>query len=532
MNRIFKHIRRADDRERGATAILVAVSLLVLIGFAAIAVDSGIAYADRRQQQSAADVGALAALQFAKYSLPTTNCGALSVLADRAACRGAEEAIAVVEGTLPGRYPLASWQGCTDTNKPAEYTQGSTISPCINFTDKLKKSRVVLPGTDVATTFARVIGFDSVRVGAFAEAGLEQDIIGGVMPFAVGPSGAGSDQACFFAGDTHLLNAAPCSSGTEGNYGKLDLRTYGNDDYGTPQICGGSNQTRMEINIVTGSDHPLRPWNTDPTKTPYPDTVVNDNTNCPIMSEQVNQVQTGPGNADWISKGLFGSPAITTPTLEGRLLCKAPISSNQTFEDYPLGPYRSTRCTNPNKVNNLHAETLDHSPLWDYIKPGANAEVVGGVCAPGGGPIKTRAEMATCLAGWRAYGPHTTSLFTPDIATSPRFGGVPILEGDPGGGFGAYLITEFRPVYIETVYIGCNGPVSCDIVHSPGEAPPVPAKCPSPITAAVSSCGWPSVGLKPLEAVSAFVLTLDMLPADLAAKFPYQEGTIVYNLSR
>jgi len=439
--------------------------------------------------------------------------------------------MAVVEGTLPGRYSFADWQApnCTDPDKPDEYIQGSTISPCINFTKNFQKSRVVLPGTDVATTFARVIGFNSIRVGAFAEAGMEQDIIGGVMPFAVGPSGAGSDQACFFAGDSPLLNADPCTSGAQGNYGKLDLRTYGNDNYGTTQDCSGGNAGRMAINIVTGSDHPLRPWNTDPTKTPYPDTVVNDNTNCPIMSEQVNQVETWPGNAAGaISQALFGG--ISTPTLEGRLLCKGPLSSNQTNEDYPLGPYRSTRCTDPNKVNNLHPETLDHSPLWDYIAPGANAQVVGGVCAPGGGPITTRAEMATCLAGWRAYGPHTISLFTTDIATSPRFGGVPILDSNPGGGFGAYLITEFRPVYIETVYLGCSGPKKCSVVHSPGENST--GACPTPVTAAASSCGWPSVGNQVLEAITAFVLTLDMLPDELADKFPYQEGTIVYNLSR
>jgi hypothetical protein len=516
MNRIFKHSRRADDRERGATAMLVAVSLMVLIGFAAIAVDSGIAYADRREQASAADVGALAALQFAKTTLPTTNCGALSD-EDRAACRGAEEAMAVVEGTLPGRYPLASWQACTDPDKPAEYTQGSTISPCINFTHNLEKSRVVLPGTEVATTFARVIGFNSISVGAFAEAGLEMDIIGGVMPFAVGPSGAGSDQACFFAGDTPLLNADPCSSGTQGNYGKLNLRTYGNDKYGTPLICSGSTAERIAINIATGSDHPLEPeWRKGG--------VVNDNTNCAIMSNEVDEVETWTGNAAGaISEGLF--EGITTPALEGRLLCKGPLSTDQADEDYPLGTYESTDCKT---VLNIHPEALDHSPLWDYIASGIPGTGAGEKCAPG--QLKDRASMAVCLDWWGDFGDKTKPLFTDEIVTSPRFGGVPILNSDPGSGFSAYLITEFRPVYIETLYLGCSGPVKCSVVHSPGENSA--GACPTPITAADSSCGWPGTGVKVLEAITSYVLTLDMLPADLAAKFPYQEGTIVYNLSR
>jgi len=498
--------------------MLVAVSLMVLIGFAAIAVDSGIAYADRREQQSAADVGALAALQFAKTTLPTTNCGALSDEA-RAACRGAEEAMAVVEGTLPGRYSFADWQApnCEDPDKPAKYTQGSTISPCINFTANLQRSRVVLPGTDVATTFARVIGFNSIRVGAFAEAGLEMDIVGGVMPFAVGPTGAGSDQACFFAGDSPLLNADPCSSGTQGNYGKLNLRTYGNDRYGTPLICSGATTERIAINIAVGSDHPLEPeWRKAG--------VVNDNTNCAIISNPVDEIETWTGNAAGaISEGLF--QGISTPTVEGRLLCKGPLSTDQANEDYPLGPYKSTNCKT---VINIHPEALDHSPLWDYIKPGAPGTGIGQQCAPG--LLKDRASMATCLNWWRTNAPPNTDLFTDDIATSPRFGGVPILNSNPGSGFSSYLITEFRPVYIETLYLGCSGPKKCSVIHSPGENST--GACPAAITAATSSCGWPGVGNKVLEAISSYVLTLDMLPADLAAKFPYQEGTIVYNLSR
>ncbi len=65
----WSRFRRDVDRDRGATAILVAASLLLLMGFAAIAVDAGIGFSERRQQSSASDVGALAALQFAKTTL-------------------------------------------------------------------------------------------------------------------------------------------------------------------------------------------------------------------------------------------------------------------------------------------------------------------------------------------------------------------------------------------------------------------------------------------------------------------------------
>jgi hypothetical protein len=529
MNRIFKHIRRADDRERGATAILVAVSLLVLIGFAAIAVDSGIAYADRREQQSAADVGALAALQFARTTPPATHpdCAALTDSTDIAACRGAEEALAVIDGTLPGRYSDADWGACTDPSlDPADFSQVSFISPCINFTSTLQRVRVVLPGTDVATTFARVIGFDSIRVGAFAEAGLELDIIGGVLPFAIGPSGSGSNQACFAAGDTEVLDIAPCGSGSEGNYGKLDIRLYGNENYPTPQICSGGNGQRMITNIVAGSDHPLEPNPPKPTAPPNP--VVDEVTNCANITNPVNQFDVATGNnPTWVNDG-FLQGITTPPNLEGRLLCKGGKSSNTSREDYPLGSFTSTLCET---VNNTHPEKLDHSPLWTYITPGANAQALGGGCDPGAWTKKGRDKMETCIANWKAWPtPHTISLFTDDIAKSPRFAGVPILDKDPGNGTSVkYTIKEFKPVYLETLYLGCNAN-TCSTVHSPGEVST--GSCPAKITPADWSCGWPGNGAKPMEAMSAFILELDMLPADLADKFPYQEGTIVYNLSR
>lgn len=47
--------------DRGATAVIVALSLLVLVGFTAIAIDGGRAYNERRSTQNAADNAALAA---------------------------------------------------------------------------------------------------------------------------------------------------------------------------------------------------------------------------------------------------------------------------------------------------------------------------------------------------------------------------------------------------------------------------------------------------------------------------------------
>ena len=498
--------------ESGATAVLIAISMVVLMGFTAVAVDSGILFNDRRQQQSAADGGALAAVQFAKTTLATSNCGALSGV-DYAACRGAEEAIDVVEGTLPGRYALVGdWDTCVDGNKPAEFTQSSTLSDCISFTANLQKARVVLPGTEVDTAFAHVIGVDSVRVGAFAEASMDLNQSGGVLPFAVGPTAAGSNQACFTAQSSGNLDIDPCTTSTEGNFGKLNLRLYGNAALNTPEICSGGTAQRMSTNILLGSDHPIEVTGKSPG-------TVNDDTNCALITNPVDQVETWTGNAAGaLADGFFNG--IATPALEGRLTCK-----DGDATENPAQGFSSQGCVD---IINTIPEEIDHTPLWYYITPGASDES-GGACVPA---ITDRAGMDACLTAWKAWGGHTVSLFEPELSASPRFAAVPVLDNDPGGGFGTYLITGFLPIYIETIYFKCNAN-TCDVVHSPGEHSDdaQPPACPSPLTASISSCGWPNNGNKGIEAVSSFVMTLDMLAPEVAKNFPNQEGTIVFNLS-
>lgn len=50
----------AEDRERGATAVIVAFTLVALLGFTALAVDVGAMYAEKAQLQNGADATALA----------------------------------------------------------------------------------------------------------------------------------------------------------------------------------------------------------------------------------------------------------------------------------------------------------------------------------------------------------------------------------------------------------------------------------------------------------------------------------------
>lgn len=516
MSRLARASRVGHRSDRGATAVLVAVSMLVLMGFVAVAIDSGLLFNDRRQQQSAADGGALAAVQYARTSFTSTYCTANTGSDEAyAVCRGAQEAIAVVNGTLPGRYDgvpsntLADWSVCTDPNRPARFTRISVQTPCISFTHNFQEARVVLPGTDVATPFGGVIGIESARVGAYAHALLDSEQSADILPFAIGPTGAGSSQACLFAQDTANLSIDPCVGNASGNFGKLDLSIYGNGLLGTVQNCGNSApQSKMAINLAIGADHILE-------ETSESAGVVDEVANCPITSNPVDQVPVQTGNAaQGISNGLFYG--IPVPNFEGRIMCKDGDGNEQPDKD------SGGQCESG--VWGPFPEALDNNPLWDYINP-AN-QLSGGACH---GSINNRAEMNACITAWKAVPSPSASLFTDDLRFAPRFAAVPILASDPSGGSGSYLIVSFDPVYLETIYMSCNAN-TCATVHSPGETGG--GNCPSPITPTTSRCGVPGNGNpNAIEALTAHMLDLDMLPDSIAENFPGVQGTVVYNLS-
>jgi Flp pilus assembly protein TadG len=71
MQRLISRSRRRLDEERGATAVILSLLLIPLLGFAAIAVDVGALYAERARLQVAADAAALAVAQDCSRG----NCG-------------------------------------------------------------------------------------------------------------------------------------------------------------------------------------------------------------------------------------------------------------------------------------------------------------------------------------------------------------------------------------------------------------------------------------------------------------------------
>lgn len=70
-----------SDRERGAVSVLVAILMVTLLGFTAIAVDVGMLYAEKTQLRNGADAAAFAIAQKCARNLNDVDCSTTSALA-------------------------------------------------------------------------------------------------------------------------------------------------------------------------------------------------------------------------------------------------------------------------------------------------------------------------------------------------------------------------------------------------------------------------------------------------------------------
>jgi hypothetical protein len=512
-------IKRPSSTDRGASAILVALCLLLLLGMAALAVDLGGAFDDRRQQQSAVDAGSLAAVQYGNINDPPVN-GACNFgsLKQKAACRGVYEAIDVVSGGLNGRFAAAAdWTACID---PGDDAAGYTLSAidaggnpyldCISFTPNLKKGRVWLPTTQVPTTFGRVLGTNSIAISSFSEAGSDINSSSDVIPFALGPTGGALDYGCLRDTSTSIPGTL-CDGPDAGNFGYLDILFYGNETLPTVETCSGSNNERLASNIALGADHELTIWDGSVADQRL------DVTFCGIFTAMPNGANTQTGNVSTkkaAEGGLFGNASYN---FEGRLMCKDGDPNERGRIEKQSTVANCVDIFNgggPDPGEPL----IDNTPLWTYLN------YTSGACSG----VSTRQQMLACLADWQA-GPKTTPLFTADIISAPRFAAVPDLNLDPSNGTSVdYYYTGFRPVYLDSAYFKCSA-TKCNMVHTPGHSDT--GACPNfsdPAWATVTSCG--ATDVSDLAAMTAFILDLDMLDPSLAEFWPSRPGVLIYNL--
>lgn len=134
-----------DNHERGAVSVIVAILLVTLLGFTAIAVDVGVIYSERAQLQSGADASAIALAQKCARDATDAQCSTTSTLAGSLANQNA----------LDGMSKVHSIQ----LDKTAR-----TVSVTISAKETGGKDN------SVSLFFANAIGIPSKEVGARSSA--------------------------------------------------------------------------------------------------------------------------------------------------------------------------------------------------------------------------------------------------------------------------------------------------------------------------------------------------------------------------
>ena len=460
--------------------MIVGLTMVVLMTFAALAIDYGAATNERRRAQTAADAAALAA-------------GGM-LLAGHAQADAVDDAIAITYDNLDPDIGPADWRArwqtdCADPDRPAGYV-ASAFTQCISFNAFGTRARVKLPTLTVPTSFARVVGMDGIDTTAFAEVELVPMGFGRVLPFAVPAASGGATELCLKSGQKPDTTP-PCNGPDEGNFGSIDISLYGNPALGTPEICGNTSPNlKLSANTILGTDHPLDEFGeltADPLD-PSPETVRNDHTLCPDLGARPNELWAQTGFGSNLDPGLIEGIVLDGRTLGGRLT---------------LGP-------EADRDVRSGAAPLDDRPLWEDL-PSSLVTGVPVSCLRSSfdGLTATKAQMVLCLDEYRLSG-SVVELFTedsdadgqPDILATPRFGFAPLFHPHvPSGdltlhsGTDRYRIAEFLPIFLQTTYIQCN-PGGCAGIFDPGEV----------------GSGLPVAGNKKADALTALLLPRSALP--------------------
>ncbi|MCD9623536.1 Tad domain-containing protein [Rhabdothermincola salaria] len=499
--------------DAGITLILVALMLVVLIIFAAFAVDMGGVYAARRQDQTAADVSALAAAQDLRNGEAAMVATAKTYAHD------------TLGTTIPDGAD--GWNSCPRPDPAALASQTASAS-CISYEGS--EVRVRLPDRFYPTAFGGVVGLGDYRHSAFAIAGLEGAGFGGVLPFFTTTGVAANGYDCLLAD-----GPSDCDPAT-GSFFPLRF------SYHTPtcEVGGNINEAKSMLvdNAGAGVDHDLSLYNGDPHGS---NVVVDISPGCPLApnatenftGNQPSEVRDGlltgssaqfrDGDGPRLQRdagvGSVLPPRITT--YDGRDLDNTPL---WWFIPENYGPGEAQLADIPpsckrdqflDDSGNRYTDLTDNGDL----DPGVAAHLEGfdeqsdkylGLLVRcfdhysgrtwDGFPGELEEEDPVppeCASGCTApVFARNSSGDEPDlydIQYSPRFGYSPVTDVIPSGGSGQIRFIEFRAIYINRLNLG-NARSVWDAGFSPTD---------------------PDVPNTPQTSVEAFFFPETMLPGGL-----------------
>jgi hypothetical protein len=458
---------RKGEQERGASALLIAMSLFLLLGFAAIAIDLSVGFNERRQDQTAADIGVMA--------------GAIETLGTNITIR--DLILDFTRRNVVADFSNADWQalweGCDDPERldlngdgfnfqpidpPAGWSTPTGKLECISF-DGGGYVRVNLPDLPFETSFGRLFGVDTLQTQADAIATFGNRGGGGILPFALVSTAAEGQHACLRDSSGGLAEE-PCDGPDAGNFGALQSPHYGTQPDGPPQNCTGSpKKDVVTVNIAYGIDHRIIPDDDGLVANEVRDTC--GNIDLALTPDTMN---TFTGLSNGVPEGL----------------ATGPVPGNLALPRLQQGG-------NP-KVS-VHTYQLDNRPLWDYIDPtldvGTGA-VIPDICERNTFDNSSQApqdwdgdgtddnpeswqHLGACLEAFIALPavPTPTPLFLETLNESPRFGYVPqFWENSLGTGDEWLHVRRFKATWIQALWWKKNA-VTIDVFH-PGEGGPFP----------------------------------------------------------
>ena len=196
------------NRESGQTLVLMALSLVAILGIVALSIDGGMAYAQRRHMQTAADAAAIAGAE------------SLLISGENAARKRAVE------------FANANGANITVDDVIIDYGDTKSLSADTTLTVNTFK--------DAPTSLASVLGITSIGVAATATAAFTPlGGVGDLLPFAIA-------EQDFVIGKTYDLYEKDTMFGP-GNFGYVDF----------PQSLGETQHGHNSVNVLINEiEHP------------------------------------------------------------------------------------------------------------------------------------------------------------------------------------------------------------------------------------------------------------------------------------
>ena len=239
------------DRERGAISVVVAILMVTLLGFAALAVDVGMLYTEQVQLRNGADAAAIAVAQKCAKDITDPDCSVTSTLARSLTSSNAGDGLSSVASLAVDK-----------TARRVTVTAGA--------------QEAGKEPNQVSLLFARALGINTIEVTA-ASAVEWGSPLAGPAPFPVAFSicqvknhvdgtlqllqnhGSNANPDCFYGPSGAPVSGGfgwlPNDSGICGGLIDLDLAEAGSDpgNNGAPDVCLATLQ-RWADDITAGKD--------------------------------------------------------------------------------------------------------------------------------------------------------------------------------------------------------------------------------------------------------------------------------------